>query len=78
MRGGLLTGFDTTVKGTPYGILAMAALTGLFSKQAVDMLAHVADVFFTTKGDDKRMDKITKEKDATTQAGASGQTGAAA
>jgi hypothetical protein len=62
IRGGLLSvngGADTI---SPYGVAAVAALVGLFSKQATDKLAEVFTTLFRTQkgeGDDARADKVS-------------------
>ncbi len=60
IRGGLLSVSGGADAMSPYGIAAVAALVGLFSKQATDKLEEVFTTLFRTeqgKGDDLRGDK---------------------
>ncbi len=60
-RGGLITADDASEDVNPYGVAALAGLAGLFSKQAIDKLKEVFDVFFRTpsnEGDATRSDKV--------------------
>ena len=60
IRGGLLSVSSGADVMSPYGIAAVAALVGLFSKQATDKLEEVFTTMFRTdqgKGDDLRGDK---------------------
>jgi hypothetical protein len=62
MRGGLLAGLEVNItKGIPYGMFGIAALVGLFSKQAADMMANVANIVFTADGDKSRKNKSKDE-----------------
>lgn len=49
-RGGILTvnASGTTGNVNPYGVIALAALAGWFSKKATDKLAEVFDILFRT------------------------------
>ena len=63
VRGGLvLLSVETNTSGlNPYGIAALAGLSGMFSKQATDKLRDIFDNLFKTergKGDDQRSDKL--------------------
>jgi hypothetical protein len=61
IRGGLLSAGATAADVSPFGIVALAALAGMFSKQATDKLRELFDDFFKTeagKGDDVRRDKL--------------------
>jgi hypothetical protein len=65
IRGGLLsmvlsgdTSSDPT-KISPFGIAAIAGLTGMFSKQAADKLAEVFNTLFKSQGDASRKDSLT-------------------
>ena len=49
LRGGLFSGDFTTKQVNPYGIAAVAGLTGMFSKQATDKLAQLFDVAFAVR-----------------------------
>jgi hypothetical protein len=46
IRGGLLGNKATTADANPYGFVALAALVGLFSEQALEMLRRVANQIF--------------------------------
>jgi hypothetical protein len=46
IRGGLLGDKATTADANPYGFVALAALVGLFSEQALEMLRRVANQVF--------------------------------
>jgi hypothetical protein len=64
-RGGLLPGYDAAAEINPYGIAAISAFAGLFSKQATDKLKEVFDVFFRTpsdEGDGSRKDKLDERR----------------
>ena len=52
LRGGLVGGDTTSEEVNPYGVAALAALAGLFSRQAVDKLGEVFDTFFRTRAED--------------------------
>jgi hypothetical protein len=65
IRGGLLSmvlsgdaATDAT-KINPFGIAAIAGLTGMFSKQAADKLAEVFSTLFKSQGDSSRKDSLT-------------------
>jgi hypothetical protein len=63
IRGGLvlLSGAPDVEKLSSFGIGAVAALSGLFSKQAADKLRDIFDNLFKTekgKGDEERADKL--------------------
>ena len=59
IRGGLLIGSSSGSDLQPFGIAGIAALTGLFSKQATDKLREVFDTLFrTADGDAARGDKL--------------------
>jgi IPT/TIG domain-containing protein len=64
MRGGLLS---MVLSGTvaqdpkninPFGLAAIAGLTGMFSKQAADKLAEVFTTLFKSTGDENRKDSL--------------------
>lgn len=64
IRGGLLSVNSEADTISPYGVAAVAALVGLFSKQATDKLEEVFTTLFRTetgKGDDARGDKVADE-----------------
>jgi IPT/TIG domain-containing protein len=60
-RGGFFSGNSPTSAVNPYGIAALAALAGLFSKQATDKLREVFETLFrvsSTGGDAQRKDDL--------------------
>jgi hypothetical protein len=60
LRGGFFAQEASATEVNPYGIAALAGLTGLFSKQATDKLKEIFDTLFRTEqgeGDDERGDK---------------------
>jgi hypothetical protein len=62
VRGGFFAQDATSAEVNPYGIAALAGLTGLFSKQATDKLREVFDTLFRTApgtGDEERKDKLS-------------------
>lgn len=65
IRGGLLsvvlagTESQEAEKISPFGIAAIAGLTGMFSKQASDKLAEVFSTLFKSQGDVQRKDSLT-------------------
>lgn len=65
LRGGLLLlvlkGSDVTDAAhiNPFGVAAVAAMTGMFSKQASDKLAEVFNTLFKSQGDANRRDSLT-------------------
>jgi hypothetical protein len=61
VRGGFLAADGSTEDLNPYGIAALAGMTGLFSKQASDKLNEVFSTLFRVEegqGDDARADSI--------------------
>jgi hypothetical protein len=62
VRAGFLTGGGNASEINPFGIATLAALAGMFSKQATDKLDEVFTTLFHPapgKGDDKRGDKLS-------------------
>jgi hypothetical protein len=65
IRGGLLSVIlsgseaNDATKINPFGIAAIASLTGMFSKQAADKLAEVFSTLFKSQGDASRKDSLT-------------------
>lgn len=57
LRGGLFTNSSSS-QVNPYGLAAIAGLTGLFHKQAVDKLREVFTTLFGSKGDEARADNL--------------------
>jgi hypothetical protein len=74
LRGGLLSasGGAATSAISPYGVAAVTALTGLFSKQATDKLQETFETLFRTQQKVDRKDALpaagTSSADATTTA----------
>jgi hypothetical protein len=61
LRAGFLTMGGDEKNISPYGIVAFAALAGMFSKNAIDKLSELFDTLFKTRsgeGDDQRSDKL--------------------
>ena len=60
LRGGLIAGEAGAGNVSPYGVAAMAALAGMFSKQATDKLREVFENLFKTTQtpDQHRSDKL--------------------
>lgn len=59
IRGGVLVLSGGESQVDPYAIMTVAALAGMFSKQASDKLAEVFDTMFRSAGDAERADKLT-------------------
>jgi hypothetical protein len=57
VRGGLITSGGTSANLSPYGVAAIAGLSGMFSKQATDKLGEIFDTLFKTN-DPPRADKL--------------------
>ncbi len=65
LRGGFLASGSNVENMNLYGIVAVASLVGIFSKQATDKLREIFDNLFRTesgKGDDVRLDKLWDKK----------------
>jgi hypothetical protein len=65
VRGGFLVATGSTDDLNPYGIAALAGLTGLFSKQATDKLNEVFSTLFRVPegtGDDARRDSLDEPR----------------
>jgi hypothetical protein len=60
VRGGVLVMSGGVSQVDPYAMMTVAALAGMFSKQASDKLAEVFDTLFRSRGDDERGDKLEK------------------
>ena len=71
VRGGLLSivlsgnEANDATKINPFGIGAIACLTGMFSKQAADKLAEVFSTLFKSGGDQARKDSLTPKPEIT-------------
>jgi hypothetical protein len=72
LRGGLLSSTGNAAAGaiSPYGVAAVSALTGLFSKQATDKLQETFETLFRTQ-------QKVERKDALLTTGATAAEGAA-
>ena len=57
LRGGFLTGVSSS-NLNPYGFVAMAALVGLFSKQATNKLDELFSTMFRTDAERALKDKL--------------------
>jgi hypothetical protein len=65
VRGGFLSTSSTSADINPYGIAALAGLSGLFSKQATDKLREVFETMFRVRddgGDATRKDDLENPK----------------
>lgn len=65
LRGGFFGQDASAADVSPFGVAALAGLTGLFSKQATDKLREVFDTLFRTEkggGDDQRADALTNPR----------------
>lgn len=60
VRGGVLVMSGGVSAVDPYAMMTVAALAGMFSKQASDKLAEVFDTLFRSRADDERGDKLEK------------------
>lgn len=60
VRGGVLVMSGGESKVDPYAMMTVAALAGMFSKQASDKLAEVFDTLFRSRADAERRDKLEK------------------
>lgn len=60
VRGGVLVMSGGVSSVDPYAMMTVAALAGMFSKQASDKLAEVFDTLFRSRADDERGDKLEK------------------
>jgi len=59
VRGGLLSATAGSQSVSPFGVVAIAALAGMFSKQATDKLNEMFSTLFkTSEGDSARKDKL--------------------
>ena len=54
LRAGFLGGKETT----PYVVAALGALSGMFSRQAIDKMKELFDMFFSSKANEERKDKL--------------------
>ena len=59
VRGGLVSASTGAAGLSPYGIAAIAGMSGLFSKQATDKLREVFETLFKTDHPPERSDKLT-------------------
>jgi hypothetical protein len=58
VRGGLIMSTGNAEDLNPYGVAAIAALAGMFSKQVVYKLRGIFDVFFRTENTSEQIDKL--------------------
>lgn len=58
VRGGLITGSSGAGSLSPYGVAAIAGLSGMFSKQATDKLREVFENLFKAEKPPDRVDKL--------------------
>ena len=58
VRGGLITGAGGADDLSPYGVAAIAGMSGMFSKQATDKLREVFENLFKTEKPPDRTDKL--------------------
>lgn len=58
VRGGVLVMSGGVSAVDPYAMMTVAALAGMFSKQASDKLAEVFDTLFRSRADQERADKL--------------------
>lgn len=68
VRGGLLASGAAATELSVFGVAAVAALVGMFSKQATDKLRELFDNLFRTEqgqGDDARADKLGSNRPVT-------------
>jgi hypothetical protein len=57
---GAIRGFQVKYGLSPYGVAAMSALTGLFSKQATEQLREVFETLFRTQQKVERKDAVPR------------------
>lgn len=61
LRGGFLAGTQADAKViSPFGVLAIGALVGMFTEKAVGKLAEIFDMLFRSKADEANKDTIKK------------------
>jgi hypothetical protein len=61
LRGGFLAGTQADAKViSPFGVLAIGALVGMFTDKAVGKLAEIFDMLFRSKADEANKDTIKK------------------
>lgn len=60
VRGGLIGGSASAQSLSPYGVAAVAGLSGLFSKQATDKLRETFETLFKTDKPPARADELRK------------------
>ena len=62
IRGGILSANASPSTFSPFGIIAVCGLGGMFSKNAIDKMREVFETLFRTKegrGDSERLNKLT-------------------
>jgi hypothetical protein len=69
IRGGFLASATGTEELNPWGFVAVAALVGLFSKQATNKLDELFSTMFKTDKERELSDKLQPRTNNTTQTG---------
>lgn len=65
IRGGLIVPNGSTEQQiNPYGIAGLAALVGMFAKQATDKLAEIFDTLFRSDKEKTRTEPLTRNRDS--------------
>jgi hypothetical protein len=62
LRGGFMSPQAETSSISPYGVAALAALAGMFSKQTADKLKDVFENAFPSREDARRVDKLAPDQ----------------
>ncbi|MEU6142143.1 hypothetical protein ABZ848_17465 [Streptomyces sp. NPDC047081] len=71
LRGGLTTSMASSADINPYGMAAVAALVGMFSRQTVDKLRDVFNMLLTPPKDSPGEGLVRPDPDANTPGGSS-------
>ena len=68
LRGGFLAGTPSDAKViSPFGVLGIGALVGMFTDKAIGKLAEIFDLLFRSKADDATKDKLSSALPTVTQ-----------
>jgi len=68
LRGGFLAGTPSDAKViSPFGVLGIGALVGMFTDKAIGKLAEIFDMLFRSKADDIAKDKLSSGSPTVTQ-----------
>jgi hypothetical protein len=68
LRGGFLAGTPSDAKViSPFGVLGIGALVGMFTDKAIGKLADIFDMLFRSKADDAAKDKLSSGSPTVTQ-----------